>query len=87
MKKTTYKILVLTTYLLLITSLFSCKKTLDVSQTMNVESDKAITSAKDLEAVIIGAYDGLQSGNVLAGNMLVFSELLTDDSYINTGKL
>jgi tetratricopeptide (TPR) repeat protein len=65
----------------------SCNKELDVDQIMSLENDKAITSAKDLEAVMAGAYDGLQSGNVLAGNMLVYSELLADDSQVNEDKL
>ena len=87
MKKIINKILVLTSYILILTSFYSCKKALDIEQKMNLENEKAITSAKDLEAVIVGAYDGLQSGNVFAGNMLVYSELLGDDAVVTESKL
>ncbi|NTW33050.1 MAG: RagB/SusD family nutrient uptake outer membrane protein, partial [Bacteroidetes bacterium] len=61
----------------------SCKKILDVDQKMNIPNDKAITSVNDLQSVLIGAYDGLQSGNVLGGNMVVYSDLLSDDTKVD----
>lgn len=61
----------------------SCKKTLEVEQKMDVPNADAIKSVKDLETVLIGAYDGLQSSNVLGGNMVVFADLLADDAKVD----
>ncbi|HQI70116.1 MAG TPA: RagB/SusD family nutrient uptake outer membrane protein [Bacteroidales bacterium] len=66
---------------------FSCKKFLDVDQVMNIPSDSAITSVKDLEAVLMGAYDGLQSGDVLGGNMVVYADLLAEDMKVAESRL
>lgn len=66
---------------------FSCKKFLDVDQVMNIPSDSAITSVKDLEAVLMGAYDGLQSGDVLGGNMVVYADLLAEDMNVAESRL
>ena len=66
---------------------FSCKKFLDVDQVMNIPSDSAITSVKDLEAVLMGAYDGLQSGDVLGGNMVVYADLLSEDMKVAESRL
>mgnify|MGYP001430204077 CR=1 FL=1 len=66
---------------------FSCKKFLDTEQIMNIPSDEAITSVKDLEAVLMGAYDGLQSGDVLGGNMVTYADLLADDTKVNESRL
>jgi len=65
----------------------SCKKILDIDQKMNIPNEKAITSVKDLDAVLIGAYDGLQSSNVLGGNMVVFAELLANDCNVDNSRL
>jgi hypothetical protein len=75
--------------LILLTTItfFSCKKILEVDQKINLPNDEAIKSVKDLEAVLIGAYDGIQSGNVLGGNMVLFSDLLADDTKVNEALL
>ena len=54
---------------------------------MNIPNEQAITSVKDLEAVLAGAYDGLQSGNVLGGNMVVYADLLADDVKVEESRL
>ena len=66
---------------------FSCEKILDIDQKMNIPNDKAITSVNDLKSVLIGAYDGLQSGNVLGGNMVVYADLLSDDTNVDESRL
>ncbi|MBU0486787.1 MAG: RagB/SusD family nutrient uptake outer membrane protein [Bacteroidetes bacterium] len=68
-------------------SVLSCKKALDIKQEMNIPNDQAITSVRDLENVATGAYDGLQSGNVMGGNLVVFADLLGDDAVVSTDQL
>ncbi|MBP7497217.1 MAG: RagB/SusD family nutrient uptake outer membrane protein [Bacteroidales bacterium] len=80
------KIINISVIILIILSI-SCEKELELKPKMNILNEKAITSAKDLEAVLIGAYDGLQSGNVFGGNMIMFAELLSDDAQVNESKL
>lgn len=70
-------------FILILASTISCKKVLDVEQKMDVPNAEAIKSVKDLEAVLSGAYDGLQSSNVLGGNMVVFADLLADDAKVD----
>lgn len=65
----------------------SCKKILNIEQKMDIPNDRAISSVKDLEAVLAGAYDGLQSGNVFGGNLVVYADLLADDVKVNESKL
>ncbi|MDD3876959.1 MAG: RagB/SusD family nutrient uptake outer membrane protein [Bacteroidales bacterium] len=77
-------------YFLVLTALLSlsnCSKFLDVEPTMILESENAIVTVRDLEAVLFGAYDGLQSGNLLGGNLIVNAELLGTDATINESRL
>ncbi len=60
----------------------SCKKTLDIKPKQILLNDFAITTVRDLEAVAAGMYDGLQSGNVMGGNQVVFSELLAEETQV-----
>jgi len=76
MKKIFYSILFSVFYLVFTPS---CKKILTPEPEQLLLNDSAITTVKDLEAVLNGAYDGLQSGNVLAGNMTGYADLLADD--------
>ena len=65
----------------------SCTKVLDVEPKMILESENAIVTVRDLEAVLFGAYDGLQSGNLLGGNLVVYSEMLGTDAFVDINKL
>jgi hypothetical protein len=65
--------------LLAFTSLFSCKKFLDIKPDQQLINDSAMTTVKDLRAVLDGAYDGLQSASVAGGNITAFSDLMADD--------
>ncbi|MFZ4613513.1 MAG: RagB/SusD family nutrient uptake outer membrane protein, partial [Bacteroidia bacterium] len=57
----------------------SCKKILTPDPEQLLLNDSAIRTVKDLETVLNGAYDGLQGGNVLAGNMTGYADLLAED--------
>jgi hypothetical protein len=50
-------------------------------------SNAAITSVNDVNILLISAYDALQSGNVLGGNMTIYGEMLSDDSRMNENRL
>lgn len=75
--------------LLLSCTLFtlSCSKVLEVEPKMILESENAIVTVRDLEAVLFGAYDGLQSGNLLGGNLIVYAEMLGTDTKVNESRL
>jgi hypothetical protein len=62
-----------------LTSLFSCKKFLDIKPDQALINDSAMTTVKDLKAVLDGAYDGLQSSSVAGGDVTGFSDLMSDD--------
>lgn len=73
--------------LLIAGGFIGCKKILTVEQKMNIPNDMALTSVKDCEALLAGAYDGLQSGSVFGGNMTVYGDLLCDDSKVDEAGL
>ena len=77
------------TFLLLILPLtfFSCQKSLEIQPKMIIESGGAITSVKDLETVLTGAYDGLQSGNIFGGNFVALSDFMAEDTKVDETKL
>lgn len=77
MKKIIFPIIVVAFYVSITTS---CKKFLSPEPEQLLLNDSAIRTVKDLEAVLNGAYDGLQSGNVLAGNMTGYADLMADDA-------
>lgn len=64
---------------LVLTSFLSCKKFLDIKPDQALINDSAMTTIKDLKAVLDGAYDGLQSSSVAGGDVTAFSDLMSDD--------
>ena len=72
---------------LVFTSLFSCKKFLDIKPEQQLINDSAMTTIKDLKAVLDGAYDGLQSASVAGGDVTAFSDLMGDDFDVLPNKL
>ncbi len=64
---------------LISTSVFSCKKFLDIKPDQQLINDSAMTTIKDLKAVLDGAYDGLQSSSVAGGDLTAFGDLMSDD--------
>ena len=79
-------------YLIILASVvflsISCKKIIDLKPETIIENDGVINTVQDLQKVLNGAYDGLQSENVLGGNMVFYSDLLADDAELrNLNKL
>ncbi len=64
-----------------------CQKTLEVEPKTVIENSQAIVNYQDLEAVMNGVYDKLQSGNVLGGNQMVYGDLLSEDTEVRTNNL
>jgi hypothetical protein len=67
--------------------LFSCKKILNVPPQNVILANATFNNVKDLQAGLMAAYDGMQSGSVLNGDMVSFSELLSDEGVIDPSKL
>lgn len=64
-----------------------CKKLLSPQPEQLLLTDSAISSVNDVNAILTSAYDGLQSGNVLGGNMTIYGEFFSDDSEFNESRL
>lgn len=60
----------------------SCEKLLETDLNDRIPNETAINSTRDLQLVLNGAYDGLQSGSVLGGNPVIYAELLADDAIV-----
>jgi hypothetical protein len=60
----------------------SCEKLLDTELNDRIPNDEAISSTRDIQLVLNGAYDGLQSGCLLGGNLVIYSDLLADDAIV-----
>ncbi|NCC88205.1 MAG: RagB/SusD family nutrient uptake outer membrane protein, partial [Clostridia bacterium] len=60
----------------------SCEKLLETELNDRIPNDMAINSTRDLQLVLNGAYDALQSGSVLGGNPVIYAELLSDETKI-----
>jgi starch-binding outer membrane protein, SusD/RagB family len=68
-------------YLLAISALFlleSCGKRLEVLPTQSIDENIALSTSKDVEAFLVGTYDGLQGGDTYSGGFQYTSELLAD---------
>ncbi len=72
---------------LISTSVFSCKKFLDIKPDQQLINDSAMTTIKDLKAVLDGAYDGLQSSSVAGGDVTAFGDLMSDDFEVLPNRL
>jgi len=76
-------IIQLTIILAIITiALSSCEKLLETDLNDRIPNDVAINSTRDLQLVLNGAYDGLQSGSMLGGNPIIYADLLADEGII-----
>ncbi|MDD3859517.1 MAG: RagB/SusD family nutrient uptake outer membrane protein [Bacteroidales bacterium] len=82
MKKSIIKSKKIVVYLFVIIAFTSCEKLLEIDLNDRIPNDSAITSTRDLQLVLNGAYDGLQSGSLLGGNPVIYAELLADDAII-----
>lgn len=81
------KFLLLLTTSTLLVSQSGCKKLLSPEPEQLLLSESAITSVNDVNILLVSAYDALQSGNVLGGNMTIYGEMLSDDSRMNENRL
>jgi starch-binding outer membrane protein, SusD/RagB family len=73
---------ILTLTVLLSLTFSSCEKLLETDLNDRIPNESAISSTRDLQLVLNGAYDGLQSGSVLGGNPVIYAELLADDAIV-----
>jgi tetratricopeptide (TPR) repeat protein len=53
----------------------SCTEKLDVQPTQTISSDQALKTEGDINATLIGAYDGIQSTSVYGGDIQVLTDL------------
>ena len=60
----------------ILTTLNGCEKRLEVAPTQTIDQTTALNASKDVEAALIGAYDGLQSGDSYGGGFQYTSEIL-----------
>jgi starch-binding outer membrane protein, SusD/RagB family len=60
----------------------SCADKLEVDPVDQVDESQAVKTSADVEALVVGAYDGLGDGDVLGGNMQRDAELLGDNGDI-----
>lgn len=79
MKKKTF---LSTCLIMVLVILSSCERFLEFPLTNQIEDSKAISTSKDLEATLIGAYDGLQEGNVGGGNAVAFGDFMANDAFV-----
>jgi len=79
MKKTIYA---LATVLLLMGTMTSCDKKLEIEPLNNVNADKALLTSSDVEAALVGCYTGIQNAQVYGGYIQLMSDLLADNGEI-----
>jgi hypothetical protein len=53
----------------------SCTDKLDVNPTQTISSDQALKTEGDINATLIGAYDGIQSAATYGGDIMVLNDL------------
>jgi starch-binding outer membrane protein, SusD/RagB family len=63
----------------------ACDKRLDVKPTQSIDENTALSTSKDVEVTLVGAYDGLSSINLLGGAFQYSGELLGDDAEVRFG--
>ncbi|MFN5938133.1 MAG: RagB/SusD family nutrient uptake outer membrane protein [Sphingobacteriales bacterium] len=59
----------------------ACQDKLDVQPTQTISAEQALKTEGDVNATLIGAYDGVQSGALYGGEIMVLNDLIgnTDD--------
>lgn len=59
---------------------FACTRILDdISPSDQLALDQVFQNGSDLEAALVGAYDGVQNGALLGRNTVLFADLLSDN--------
>ena len=64
-------------------SLSSCKKQLDLKDPQGLEPGTALTGDANIKKVLQGGYDALSSGNLYGGNIQLLSDLLASDGELS----
>ena len=83
MIKTIYHMRIIIVFIATTLALASCEKILESDISDRIPNENAISSTRDIQLVLNGAYDGLQSGCLLGGNLTVYSDLLADDAIVS----
>ena len=65
--------------------LTSCADKLEVKPVDDVDAITAVQTSSDVEALLVGGYDSMTSGNVLGGNIQRDAELIADNGDIEWG--
>ncbi len=81
-KQNKMKNIILPLFILALISMSSCEKILETEHNDRIPNQEAISSTRDIQLILNGAYDGLQSGCVLGGNLVIYADLLADDAII-----
>lgn len=68
-----------------LTLLSGCDQKLDVAPTQSIDDVAALSTSKDVEVTLIGAYDGIQDGDVYGGAFQYVSDLYGDAGEIRFG--
>lgn len=63
-------------------SIASCDKKIELFPYQSVAEEVALTSDANVKKVLNGTYDGISSGNLYGGNVLLYSELLAANDEI-----
>jgi hypothetical protein len=63
----------------MVAGLVACDETLSLSPASEVREEEAIVDAGSARAALAGAYDALQAGNYYGGELLFYSDLLSED--------
>jgi tetratricopeptide (TPR) repeat protein len=65
------------------TLITSCNKQLNLENPQAIGNDLAFSSDANIKQVLIGAYDGLSSGNLYGGNIQIFGDLMASSGELN----
>jgi starch-binding outer membrane protein, SusD/RagB family len=70
---------IVTCFSILVMTLSSCKKQLDLLDPQGLEPQTALTGDVNIKKVLQGGYDAMSSGNLYGGNIQLLSDLLASD--------
>lgn len=63
--------------------IISCNKKLDLPNPQAIGNDLAFATDANVKQVLLGAYDGLSSGNLYGGNIQIFGDLMAGSGELN----
>jgi hypothetical protein len=61
----------------------ACNKQLDLENPQAIGNSLALSTDANVKQVLIGAYDGLSSGNLYGGNIQIFGDLMAATGEMN----